>query len=113
MKFLALIAGFVAWTCAAHAQTIGEFVALSSAPACFSGFIQGHQSTVRDVYKVETVVCADEPVDPKKIQRDIKAFMARHPHVAEYQASSKSFMLLLSNVYPCEEKAEADKDGDG
>ena len=41
MKFLALIAGFVAWTCAAHAQTIGEFVALRAAPAYFSGFIQG------------------------------------------------------------------------
>ena len=103
MKFLALIAALVAWTCTAHAQTIGEFVALRSAPAYFSGFIQGHQSTARDIYKVETVVCVDEPMDPKKIQRDIKAFMVRHPHVAENQASSKTFMLLLSNVYPCEE----------
>ena len=103
MKFLALIVGLVAWTYTAHAQTIGEFVDLNSAPVYFSGFIQGHLSTARDVYKVESVVCVEEPVDPKQIHLDILAFMAHHPHVAEYQVSSKTLMLLLSNVYPCEE----------
>ena len=81
----------------------GEFAALRFAPGYFSGFIQGHLSTARDICKDETFVCVDEAVDPKKIHQDIKAFVARHPQVAEYRASNKNFMLLLSNVYPCKE----------